>query len=149
MALHPETLETMEPHEFVALVRSTSDSEIAADFAGEHRIPLLDALFARFPHVFRPENAGGRNARINFRVTGGPGDSSDTYAVVVTDGVCTVEKDPAEEPDLSLMLGPAEFLKLITGSGNPAMMFMTGKVKARGDLVLATGLAHWFEAPKA
>jgi hypothetical protein len=148
MALHPENLETMQAAEFVALVRNTPDSEIAADFAGEHRGPLLDALFARFPHVFRPENAGGRNARINFRVTGGPGDSSDTYAVVVADGVCTVEKDPAAEPDLSLMLGPAEFLKLITGVGNPAMMFMTGKVKARGDLVLATGLAHWFEAPK-
>jgi putative sterol carrier protein len=46
------------------------------------------------------------------------------------------------------MLGPAEFLKLITGTGNPAMMFMMGKVKARGDLGLAGGLANWFEAPK-
>ena len=139
----------MQAAEFVALVRSTPDSEIAADFAGEHREPLLDALFARFPHVFRPEKAGDRNARIDFRVTGAADGSSDTYAVVVADGVCTVEKAPTAEPDLSLMLGPAEFLKLITGSGNPAMMFMTGKIKARGDLVLATGLAHWFEAPQA
>ena len=56
-----------------------------------------------------------------------------------TDGTCTVEKGAAENPDLSLMLGPAEFLKLITGTGNPAMMFMMGKVKARGDLGLASG----------
>jgi hypothetical protein len=28
------------------------------------------------------------------------------------------------------------------------MMFMMGKVKARGDLGLASGLANWFEAPK-
>jgi putative sterol carrier protein len=149
MALNPENLETMQAAEFVALVKSTSDSEIAADFAGDHRVPLLDALFARFPHVFRPENAGGRKARINFTVTGGPGGSSDTYAVVVADGTCTVEKGPATPPDLTLTLGPADFLKLITGTSNPAMMFMTGKVKASGDLVLATGLANWFEAPKA
>ena len=59
-----------------------------------------------------------------------------------------VEKGAGESPDLSLMLGPAEFLKLITGTGNPAMMFMMGKVKASGDLGLASGLANWFEAPK-
>jgi hypothetical protein len=149
MALHPETLEAMQPAEFVALVGSMSDKEIAEDFAGEHRVPLLDALFSRFPHVFQPDKAGGRSARINFRVTGGPGDSSDTYAVIVADRTCTVERDPSAEPDLSLMLGPAEFLKLITGTGNPAMMFMMGKVKARGDLTLAAGLPHWFEAPKS
>ncbi len=40
------------------------------------------------------------------------------------------------------MLGPVEFLKLITGTGNPAMMFMMGKVKARGDLGLASGLGE-------
>ena len=148
MALHPEMLEYMSAAEFVAEVKGTSDQEIRDDFAGEHRQALLDALFARFPHQFRPEKAGDRTARIDFRVTGGPDDSSDTYAVVVDRGTCTVEKGGSEEPDLSLMLGPAEFLKLITGTGNPAMMFMMGKVKARGDLGLASGLANWFEAAK-
>ena len=148
MALHPELLETMSSAEFVGLIKSMSDSEIRADFAGEHREPLLDAIFARFPHQFRPDKAGDRSARIDFRVTGGPGDSSDTYGVLVEHGTCRVEKGAAESPDLSLMLGPAEFLKLITGTGNPAMMFMMGKVKARGDLGLAGGLANWFEAPK-
>ena len=28
------------------------------------------------------------------------------------------------------------------------MMFLMGKVKARGDLGMASGLANWFEAPK-
>ena len=28
------------------------------------------------------------------------------------------------------------------------MMFMMGKVKAKGDLGLATALANWFETPK-
>ena len=142
MALHPELLETMSSAEFVGLIKSTSDQEIRDDFAGEHRGPLLDAIFARFPHQFRPDKAGDRTARIDFRVTGGPGDTSDTYGVLVDRGTCTVEKGAAEAPDLSLMLGPAEFLKLITGTGNPAMMFMMGKVKARGDLGLASGLAE-------
>lgn len=147
MALDPQTVADLAPAQFVALVSGTSDRELREDLGGEHREALLDAVFARFPQQFLPEKAGERSARIDFRITGGPGDSSDTYAVVVQGGTCTVEKHPTVEPDLSLMLGPAEFLKLVVGAGNPVMMFMTGKVKARGDLGLATALQNWFAAP--
>ena len=149
MALDPQSLTTASPSEFVAAVKGASDTDIRDAFAGEHRGALLDAVFARFPEQFRADKAGDRSARIDFRVTGGPADSSDTYAVVVDRGTCTVEKAPTAEPQLSLMSGPAEFLKLVTGTGNPAMMFMMGKVKARGDLGLASALANWFETPKA
>ena len=148
MALDPHTLSTLEPAQFVALVKGMSDQEIRDDLAGPHRQGVLDSVFSRFPQQFRPDKAGDRRARIDFRVTGGPGDSSDTYAVVVERGTCRVEEGASGSADLSLVLGPAEFLKLVTGTGNPAMMFMMGKIKASGDLGLAAGLANWFEAPK-
>jgi putative sterol carrier protein len=147
MAIDPQTIHGLPAADFVALVKRTSDKEIEADFAGEHREALLDKVFARFPDQFQPEKAAGRSARIDFRVTGGPDGGSDTYSVVVEDGVCTIDKHPTAEPDVSLMMGPAEFLKLITGTGNPAMMFMMGKIKARGDIGLATALANWFQTP--
>ena len=147
MAIDPQTLHGLPPADFVALVKRTSDKEIEADFGGQHREQLLDSVFERFPQQFRPEKAGDRSARIDFRITGGPDGGSDTYAVVVENGECRVDKHPSAEPDLSLMMGPAEFLKLVTGSGNPAMMFMMGKIKARGDVGLATGLANWFQSP--
>jgi putative sterol carrier protein len=149
MHLHPETIENLSPIEFVTLVKGMSDQEIRDDLGGEHRLETLHAIFARFPHQFRPDKAGDRTARIDFRITGGPDDSSDTWAVIVDRGTCTVEHGASENADLSLMLGPAEFLKLITGTGNPAMMFMMGKIKARGDIGLASGLANWFETPKS
>lgn len=147
MALDPQTLARLNAADFVALVKQTSDGEIRDDLGGPHRMALLDAIFDRFPRQFRPENTAGRSARIDFSITGGPNASSDTYAVAVAEGVCVVTKDLAGEPDLSLTMGPSEFLKIITGTGNPAMMFMMGKVKARGDLSLAVGLASWFEPP--
>ncbi len=147
MAIDPQTLHGLSPSEFVALVKRTSDKEVEADFGGEHREQLLDSVFARFPQQFRPDTAGGRSARIDFRITGGPDGGSDTYAVVVDGGECSIDKHPDTESDLSLMMGPAEFLKLVTGTGNAAMMFMMGKIKARGDVGLATGLANWFESP--
>jgi putative sterol carrier protein len=146
MALDPQTLHGLPGAEFVALVKRTPDAEIASDFAGEHREPLLDSLFRRFPRQFRADKAGDRSARIDFRITGGPDGSSDTYSVVVANGQCTVERPPTAEPDLSLMMGPPEFLKLITGTGNPAMMFMMGKVKARGDMAVAGALSNWFDS---
>ncbi len=149
MALNPQTLSGLPAADFVALVKGTSDAQIREDLGGPDRAAVLDQVFARFPQQFRADKAGDRSARIDFRVTGGPGDSLDTYAVVVDHGVCTVEKDPTQAPDLSLQLGPVEFLKLITGTGNPAMMFMMGKVKAKGDLGLATALATWFDTPQA
>ncbi|MGL4744785.1 MAG: SCP2 sterol-binding domain-containing protein [Dermatophilaceae bacterium] len=149
MGLDPQTLPSLTAAEFVAAVSGASPRELRDDLGGPHRQALLDIVFARFPAQFRAEQAGDRRARIDFRITGGPGGSSDTYAVVVADGTCTIDKHPTAEPDLALMLGPAEFLGLIVGTGNPVTMFMTGKVKARGDLGLASALRHWFAAPNA
>ncbi|MGL5866266.1 MAG: SCP2 sterol-binding domain-containing protein [Dermatophilaceae bacterium] len=147
MALNPQTLPSLTAAEFVAAVSSASPRELRADFAGAHREALLDLVFGRFPAQFRPERAGSRSARIDFRITGGPDDSSDTYAVVVVNGACTIDKHPAAKPDLSLTLGPAEFLGLIVGTANPVMLFLTGKVTAGGDLALARVLRHWFATP--
>jgi putative sterol carrier protein len=147
MAIDPQTLHGLPSDEFVALVKNTSDKELAADFGGEHREALLDSVFARFPLQFRPEKAGDRSARIEFHITGGPGGGTDTYAVVVEHGTCSIERPPNAPADLSLTMGPAEFLKVVTGNGNPAMMFMMGKIKASGDLGLAGALGNWFESP--
>jgi len=43
---------------------------------------------------------------------------------------------------------PVDFAKVITKSGNPVMMFMTGKIKAKGDLGLAANIANFFDIPK-
>ncbi|MEO7269423.1 MAG: SCP2 sterol-binding domain-containing protein [Knoellia sp.] len=146
--LDPTTFARMDPAEFAATVKTLSDKEINELMGGEHRQTILDAIFERFPTLFNPEKAKGADARVNWRITGGPGGTDDTYAVVVKDGACSVEKCPTEEPKTSIMLGPAEFAKLITGSGNPTMMVMMGKIKARGDLSAAMAFQNWFDTPK-
>ncbi|WP_404380580.1 SCP2 sterol-binding domain-containing protein [Knoellia locipacati] len=147
--IDPNTFGTMSPSEFADTVKKASDKEINDVMGGDHRTSILDAIFERFPALFNPEKAKGADARVNWRITGGPGGTDDTYAVVVKDGTCTVEKAPTVEPKTSIMLGPAEFAKLITGSGNPTMMVMMGKIKARGDLSAAMAFQNWFDTPKA
>ena len=120
----------------------------AALLTGEHRKPALDAIFAKFPDLFRPDRAGATNAVIHWSVSGAPDGGADTYELVIADGTCVLSPKPEHDPKLALTLGAADFLKVVSGDANPVMMFMTGKLKAKGDLGLAAKIADLFDIPK-
>lgn len=141
-------LASIQPAEFRQLVKQTKDSQIAELMGGEHRRAILDAVFERFPSVFRPDRAGGIAAVIHWVIGGAPGGGSDTYQVVIENGACSTSADADREPKLTITLGPVDFLKVVSGAGNPMMMFMTGKLKAKGDLGLAANIGNLFDLPK-
>jgi putative sterol carrier protein len=116
--------------------------------AGEQRGKILGEIFSRFPKQFRADRAGSTNAVIHWNIGGRPDGESDTYEVVIADGTCTVSSTPQADPKLTVAVGPVDFLNLITGNGNPMMMFMTGKLKAKGDLGLAANLQNLFDLPR-
>jgi len=144
----PARLDEMTAQEFASFVGSMSDAQIQSTLGGEHRSAVLDWLFGGVPEHFRPERADGGSARIHFRITGGA-QPDPTYAIVVSDGQCTSEKDPTAEPGASLMLGLTEFLRLITGTANPMTMVMFGKLKVRGELPQVLAFQKWFDMPRA
>jgi hypothetical protein len=139
---------SIEPAEFTRLVKSTPDARLAEVMAGEHRTTILDEIFARFPKQFRADRAGSTSAVIHWVVGGGPGGGSDTYQVVIEDGACTTSSNTDRDPRLTISVGAVDFLKVVSGAGNPMMLFMTGKLKAKGDLGLAANIANLFDLPK-
>jgi hypothetical protein len=145
----PTQFTSVGPKEFAQLVKSTPDAKIAEIMSSDARGKVLDQVFERFPTLFRADRAGSTNAVIHWTVTGRPDGGSDTYEVVIEDGACTVNNTAERDPRLSLTMGPVDFLKIVSGSGNPVMMFMTGKLKAKGDLGLAANIANLFDIPKA
>lgn len=150
MELDPSTFEAMSPEEFARTVKAMSDREMGEVMRGEHRVAILEAIFARFPVLFRPERAVGVSTRTQFRVTGGPEEHPhDTYEVVVDDGRCLVPEEPGERYDVSFMMAPPEFLKMVTGRGNPTMLVMRGKIKVKGDVAAAAKFPSMFDIPKA
>jgi hypothetical protein len=140
---------SVEPKEFAKLVKGTPDSQIAELLSGEHRKPALDAIFSKFPDLFRPDRAGATNAVIHWSVSGAADGGTDTYELVIADGKCTLSPKPDNDPKLAITVGPVDFVKVVSGNGNPMMMFMTGKLKAKGDLGLAANIANLFDIPKA
>ncbi|MEU8089029.1 SCP2 sterol-binding domain-containing protein [Micromonospora sp. NPDC049101] len=145
----PATFANVGPKEFAQLVKSTPDDKIAQVMSGDLRDKVLGEVFGRMPALFRADRAGSTNAVIHWVITGRPDGGSDTYEVVIADGTCVVNETPQHDPKLSLTMGPVEFLKIVSGGANPVMMFMTGKLKAKGDLGLAANIANLFDIPKA
>lgn len=145
----PASFSSVDPKQFAQLVKSTPDDKIAQVMQSDVRGKVLDEVFSRMPSLFRAERAGSTNAVIHWNITGRPDGGTDTYEVVIEDGTCTVSETASRDPKLSLTMGPVEFLKIVSGGANPVMMFMTGKLKAKGDLGLAANIANLFDIPKA
>ncbi|HEY2949795.1 MAG TPA: SCP2 sterol-binding domain-containing protein [Micromonosporaceae bacterium] len=140
---------SLDPKQFAQLVKSTPDKTITTVMQSEQRGKILDAVFERMPSLFRADRAGATNAVIHWNITDRPDGGIDTYQLVIEDGACVLSPSPDRDPKLSLTLGPVDFLKVVSGGGNPVMMFMTGKLKAKGDLGLAANIANLFDIPKA
>jgi putative sterol carrier protein len=140
---------SLDPAGFAQLVKSASDAQIAEVMSGENRPKVLNEVFRRMPSLFRPERAGNTNAVIHWSITGAADGGTDTYELVIADGACTLSETPSHDPKLAITVGPVDFLKVVSGNGNPVMMFMTGKLKAKGDLALASNIANLFAIPKA
>ncbi|MER7664011.1 MULTISPECIES: SCP2 sterol-binding domain-containing protein [unclassified Streptomyces] len=137
----------VSPEEFARIVKGLSGRELADVMRGELRGRVLREVFGRMRQQFRPENAGSVEALIRWKITG---ESEEVFETSITDGTCTVHEGRSErEPRTTLVMGDAEFLKLVSGNGNPVTMFMMRKLKIAGDVALAAGLTRYFDIPKA
>ena len=96
----------------------------------------------RMQGAFMPENAEGVNKTIQFVLTG---DDGGTWTAGIADGTCTVKEEPTEDASVTITMTPENFVKLVTGKLQPAMAFMTGKLKIKGDMMLAQKLGKFFD----
>jgi hypothetical protein len=149
-----EELAGLEPIEVARVLKRTPAGTLGSLMRGEHRREILDLIFTAMPRLFRPEKAGSTSAVIHWYLTGRPDGGVDTYQLAIADRTCTTAPltgadDPtAAEPRLTITMGAVEFLQLISGASNPTMMFMMGKIKAKGDLGLAASFANLFDMPR-
>jgi putative sterol carrier protein len=139
----------VDPKQFAQIVKNAPDSQLADLMKSDQRGKILDTIFARFPELFRADRAGSTNAIIHWNITDRPDGGVDSYELVIANGTCTLSPSPDQDPKLAITVGPVDFLKVVSGAGNPMMMFMTGKLKAKGDLGLAANIANLFDIPKA
>jgi putative sterol carrier protein len=126
----------------LAQLTEGSDDEIAEKIRGAGTQQVLDSVFQNMQERFKPEAASGVDAVIQWVVS----DSGEEhpYAVTISNGTCTAERTKAEAPRVTLSTDVASFAKLMIGKTQGPQLYMGGKLKIQGDLMLAQRMATFF-----
>jgi putative sterol carrier protein len=108
---------------------------------------VLAQVFAGMAESFSPAKAAGQEATVQYEISAP--DGTHEWAMRIADGRCEVEEGRVESPRVTIRIGLADFLRLITGKANGMQLFMTGKLKVSGDLFFAQTYQSWFDRPQA
>ena len=132
-----------------AAVEARSNEQLVSDIQQQEGgvDGVLEKVFDGMSGSFNPDKAAAQQAVVQYEITAP--DGSHEYAMRIADGRCEIEKGQAESPRVSLRIGLADFLRLITGAANGMQLFMTGKLKVSGDLFFAQTYQSWFDRPSA
>jgi putative sterol carrier protein len=148
------TLDTsaFDPADFAKLIARSTDEMIAEVINGPQRKQVLDEIFSRMAEHVEPEKARGTDAVVHFKILDRPeeqGGGYDHYEIVFEDGSCTAGDQPARKPKVTIKVGGVDFLKLAASKASGPTLFMTGKLKLEGDVMLASRLTGFFRIPSA
>ncbi len=89
-------------------------------------------IFNNMPERFQADKAVGTNMGILFDLGG---ENGGQYFVDISNGELNVSQGaPAAAPSATVKMSADDFKAMSSGSLNPMMAFMTGKIKVDGDL---------------
>ena len=101
----------------------------------------VNDLIRQMPAALNTDATSSMQATIQYSV------SSPMY-IVIANGQCTAHDGIAPAPDLNLKMSDDDLAALLKGELNGMAAFMSGKLKAEGDLMLAQRLPSLFERSK-
>jgi putative sterol carrier protein len=104
---------------------------------------MIKAIFDGMEQRFLPDKAAGRSAVIQYDINLPEGTQS--WQVDVAGGQCTTSQGGDKEAQVTLVLGAPDFLRLMSGKLNGVQAFMSGKLKLKGDMMLAQTMQGWFD----
>ena len=100
------------------------------------------AIFERMPQTFLKEKAAGMNAVIQFDITG---DGGGRWYAAIANGDLSVVEGLHASPQLTLSASATDYVDISTGKLSGMLAFMTGRLKAQGDLALAMKMQSVFK----
>lgn len=99
----------------------------------------IQAMYEIMAGRFNPSAASGLEAVFQYKL-----DDGAVFYAAVNDGSCSVESGEHDDPSVTLMMDSQTFEEVLTGETNGMQAFMSGRIKAEGDIMLATRLEALF-----
>jgi putative sterol carrier protein len=135
----------VDPVAVARLVSTLSEHELRERLVGVQDL-LLPEIFRRFPEFVRADRIQDLDASVGWRISR-PDGEAERWVVHLQHGECRVQRNPTERPQVTILCDALEFLRLVTGNGNPTISFLRGRVRIKGDLALAASLMRYFHIP--
>ena len=145
-------LAQFEPEQFAELIATASNDQLSEVIHGPLRRQILDEIFGRMTDHVEPSQVGDLDVVVHFKILDRPeeqGGGYDHYEVIFADGACRASDSPEREPRVTIKVKGVHFLKLAAGKASGPVLFMTGKLKLQGDVMLASRLTSFFRIPSA
>lgn len=101
----------------------------------------VQEVFQKMPEVFNAAAAAGLDLVFQFHITG---NEAGDWNVVVKDGACKVGEGVHASPSVTLTVADVDWLGICNGTLNGMTAFMTGKLKASGDIMAAQRIESLF-----
>ena len=98
-------------------------------------------VFEKMPDVFNPNAAQGMDAVFQFEITG---DGGGDWSVIVKDGACQIQEGTHDSPTVTLTMSGETWLGMVNKEINGMQAFMSGQLKASGDIMLAQRIEQLF-----
>jgi putative sterol carrier protein len=145
-------LANFDPQQFAELIANSKDKQLSEIIHGPLRKQVLDEIFGRMAEHVEPSQIAGLDTVVHFKILDRPeehGGGYDHYEVIFADGVCHASDSPGHNPKVTIKTSGVHFLKLAAGKASGPVLFMTGKLKLDGDVMLASRLTSFFRIPSA
>ncbi|MFD2493673.1 SCP2 sterol-binding domain-containing protein [Amycolatopsis jiangsuensis] len=143
-------LSALTTQSLVDVVARSSREQVKA--LAEHpvlRPVFLDEIFRRMSEHLHPDRARHVDVVVSWRFPSPTSeDGYDRYQTVIEDGLCVSSTDLTRTPDTTITLSVDDFIRMATGNAAVATMFVTGKVKVKGEYAPAVRLSSYFNVPK-
>jgi putative sterol carrier protein len=91
--------------------------------------------------LFNANAAAGLNKTIQFNISG---DDAHIWALKIANQTCELIRGGVEKPDLTLSVIDKDWIAIAERKLNPTNAYLTGKLKATGDITLAMRIPSLF-----
>jgi putative sterol carrier protein len=130
---------------FQRFVRRVSDARLERTLGSDRGLRLIFRTMAK---AYRPDRAAGWSGDIRYELADSRG-AVRTWTVTCGPAQARAREAAAPDPDLTVKVGVADFIRVAGRDLDPAKALLTGRMDLEGDFAVATRLGEMFGQPAA